>query len=36
MTMIGVLFGILLPLVGIWVTTKVLSAADQNDEETQS
>lgn len=36
MTIIGVLFGILLPLIGIWVTKSVLSAAAQNDKETQS
>jgi len=39
--MIGVLFGVLLPLVGIWITRSVLSvdriiaAAAQNDEATQ-
>jgi len=27
---VGVIFGIILPLVGVWVTTSVLSAATQS------
>jgi hypothetical protein len=29
-TMIGLVFGIILPLVGVWMTVSVLSAADEN------
>ena len=30
--MIGLVFGIILPLVGVWVTKSALSAAQQSDD----
>ena len=30
--MIGLVFGIILPLIGVWVTTSALSAAKQSDD----
>ena len=33
--MIGLILGIILPLVGIWVTTSALSAATQNNDDPQ-
>ncbi len=33
--MIGLILGIILPLVGVWVTKSVLSAATQNDDDPQ-
>ena len=31
-TMMGVIAGIILPLVGVWVTTRALSAATESDD----
>ena len=33
--MIGLVFGVILPLIGVWVTTSALSAAQQSDDHSQ-
>ena len=34
--MMGLIAGIILPLVGVWVTTRALSAATESDDDAQA